>query len=210
MRSLLSTWWLLLLGASAALPQFQAAPAGAPPDSVPAAIAAMLDPNGVRVAAADGKVWCEVWVVKALATGPKSTEEAVSLPTIPHGSLLGVVRFPAQAADRRGNPVPAGVYSLRYSIYPSDGNHMGAAPQRDFALLIPAAKDKGPDVNLNYEQLIAFSKSSTGAPHPPCLSIAPSTEAKVPALHKEEKDWILHLKLGGQGIALIVVGKAEG
>lgn len=200
----------LLLAPSVSLAQYTTAPAGAPPASAPAGIAAALDPNGVRIAAPDGKVWCEVWRVKALAMGPKSSEDAVSLPAIPHGSLLGVVRFPAQAADRRGHPVPAGVYSLRYSIFPNDGAHMGAAPQRDFALLIPAAKDKPAEVKLAYEQLIALSKEATGAPHPPCLSLFPSSEKSFPSLHQEEKDWILHVKAGEQGIAIIVVGKAEG
>jgi hypothetical protein len=210
MRIGFSAATLVLLAASSAIAQYKAAPAGAPPDAVPAAIASSLDPGGVRITAPDGKVWCEIWMVKSLATGPKSTEESVSLPTIPHGTLLGAIRFPAQAADRRGNPVPAGVYSLRYSIIPADGAHMGAAPQRDFVLLIPAAKDKPADVRLNYEQLIALVKESTGAPHPPCLSLFPSGQQSFPTLHQEEKDWVLHLKVGGQAIALIVVGKAEG
>jgi hypothetical protein len=210
MRTGLSVASLFLLAASVSVAQYKSAPAGAPPDTVPAAISSALDPAGIRITKADGSVWCEVWMVKALAAGPKSTEEAVSLPTIPHGTLLGVVRFPAQASDRRGNPVPAGVYSLRYSTFPADGNHMGVAPQRDFALLIPAAKDKPADVRLNYEQLIALSKAATGAPHPPCLSLFPSSQATVPSLHQEEKDWVLHVKAGGQGIAIIVVGKSEG
>jgi hypothetical protein len=210
MRIGLSGAALALFAASSSFAQYKAAPAGAPPEAVPAALSAALDPNGVRITAPDGKVWCEVWTAKSLATGPKSVEEAVSLPTIPHGALIGVVRFPAQATDRRGNTVPAGVYSLRYSIFPADGNHMGAAPQRDFALLIPAAKDKPADLRLNYEQLIALSKETTGAPHPPCLSLFPSSQQNVPTLHQEEKDWVLHVKVGGQGIAVIVVGRAEG
>jgi hypothetical protein len=198
------------MSAWTAMAQYQTAPAGAPPDSVPAAFTAALDPNGVRVTAPGGKVWCEVWVAKTLAAGAKSSEESVSLPTIPHGSLLGVIRFPTQASDRRGHPVAAGVYALRYSIFPADGNHMGAAPQRDFALLVPIAKDKAPDVKLAYEPLVTLVKEATGAPHPPCLSLFPSSEASAPALRQEEKDWVLHLKIGGQGIAMIVVGKTEG
>jgi hypothetical protein len=209
MRIGLSALLLALLSAPAALSQYQMSSAGAPPDSLPPALAAALEAKGVRIEAG-GKVWCEVWAVKSLATGPKSSAESVSLPTIPHGALLGVVRFPAQALDRRGNSIPAGVYAMRYSVYPADGNHMGAAPQRDFAVLIPAARDKAPDTMLPYEALIKLSSETTGMPHPSCLSLAPSSQDTLPSLHKEERDWVLHLKIGGQPVALIVVGRAEG
>ena len=192
--------------AASAFGQYKMAPAGAPP-----AAAASVNPAGVQIAAADGKVWCELWFAAALAEGPKSAEEAVSLPTVPHGTFLGIARFPAQAQDRRGNPIKAGVYAMRYSIFPNDGNHMGAAPQRDFVILIPVDKDKAPAERLTYEALMALSREATGAPHPSVLSLAPSSEATLPVLKKEaEHDWTLHVKVGNVPVALIVVGKAEG
>ena len=194
------------LAASAALAQYSMDAAGAPP-----AAAAQVDPAGVRITGAAGKVWCELWLAKALPAGAKSTEDSVSLPTVPHGAFLGIANFPAQAQDRRGNPIKAGVYAMRYSIFPADGNHMGAAPQRDFVILIPVAKDKPPAEMLDYKALMALSAEANGMPHPSVLSLAPSSEGKLPALKKEgEHDWTLHLKIGGLPVALIVAGRAEG
>jgi hypothetical protein len=201
---------LLLLTAAAASAQYKSGPAGAPP-AMPAALSAAIDPAGVQVTAPDGKAWCEMWFVKASIAGPKVEGEAVSLPQIPHGALLGVARFPAQATDRRGNTIKAGVYAMRYSIYPTDGNHMGAAPQRDFAVLVPVDKDKAPDVRLDYAALMALVAESTGVSHPIVLSLAPSEEKTLPVLKKEgERDWVLHVKIGGVPMALIVAGKTEG
>jgi hypothetical protein len=194
-----------LLVAPAGFAQYSMGTAGAPP-----AAASAVDPAGIRISTADGKPWCELWFAKTLPAGAKSTEESVSLPAVPHGAFLGIARFPAQAQDRRGNPIKAGVYAMRYSLFPNDGNHMGAAPQRDFAILIPADKDKPPAEMLNYEALMALSREAAAIPHPSVLSLAPSTEEKLPALKKEaEHDWTLHIKIGGTPVALIVAGKAE-
>ena len=200
MKALIS----LLLAASA-FGQYKLGPAGAPP-----AGAADVTAAGVQVTTADGKVWCEMWFAKSLPEGAKSAEESVSLPTVAHGAFLGIVRFPAQAQDRRGNPIKAGVYAMRYSIYPNDGNHMGAAPQRDFVILIPAGKDKPPSERLTYEALMALSRETNGTPHPSVLSLAPGGAGAMPSLEKEgEKDWTLHVKIGNLPVALIVVGRAE-
>jgi hypothetical protein len=200
----------LFLIALSAFAQYKSGPAGALPP-LPDGFAAAIDTAGVQIAAADGKPWCDLWFVKAIPAGPKTEGEAVALPQISHGSLLGVVRFPAQASDRRGNPVKAGVYAMRYSVYPADGNHMGAAPQRDFVILIPVDKDKAPDVRLDYAALMELMKRSTGLTHPPVLSLAPSEEKQLPALKKEgERDWTLHVKIGTLPVAIIVVGRAEG
>src|SRR5215510_6374890 len=124
MKVLFSSVSLLLMACFAAFPQYTMTPGAALP-ALPAAAAAALDPAGVQIVNG-GKVWCELWFAKSLPTGEKSSEESVALPTVPHGAFLGVVRFPAPAQDRRGNPVKPGVYAMRYSLYPADGNHMGA------------------------------------------------------------------------------------
>jgi hypothetical protein len=195
---------LSLVAAATAFAQFTMQPSGPPP-----AANALVDATGIQVAA-DGKVWCELWFAKSLPAGPKAAADGVTLPEIQHGAFLGIARFPAQAQDRRGNPIPAGVYAMRYSIHPLDGNHMGAAPQRDFIILIPAAKDKPPAEMLNYEALMALSRESTGLPHPAVLSLAPSAETSLPQLKKEDgHDWTLHIKIGATPVALIVAGRAE-
>jgi hypothetical protein len=186
-------------------------PAAEPPQALPAALAPTLGSPGYRVLGPGGKPYCQVWPAKSLPpAAAKTAEESVSLPMIPHGALLGVVEFPAAAADRRGNSVKQGIYTMRYSIYPADGNHMGAAPQRDFVILIPAAEDSPAAPLPNYEQLMALSRKTIGRPHPAVLSLFPSSLEALPVFEKEaEHDWVLHFKIGGLPLALILAGKAE-
>ncbi|HWB97324.1 MAG TPA: hypothetical protein VG672_11490 [Bryobacteraceae bacterium] len=198
------------LVAGTAMAQYQMAPAGAPPQTLPAPVAAALEAHGFQISAPGGKVYCQIWPAKSFATG-KNTEEGVTLPTIAHGALLGVVEFPANGADRRGNTIKPGIYSMRYSLYPADGNHMGVAPQRDFVVLIPVAQDSAPDAVPSYDELIALSRKTTGLPHPAVLSLYPSSLETLPGFQKEgDHDWVLHVKINGVAIAIIVVGKAEG
>ncbi len=190
--------------------QYKMEAGGAPPEALPAAAAAAVDPHGYRVTAPDGKPYCQVWIAKSLASGAKNSEEGVSLPAVPHGAFLGVIEFPAAGADRRGHSIKPGVYGMRYSLYPPDGNHMGAAPQRDFVVLIPAAQDKAPDALPSYDELMALSRQTIGRPHPAVLSLYPSPLESLPGFQKEgERDWVLHVKIGSLPVAIILVGRAE-
>lgn len=184
---------------------------GAPPSDLPPAFASTLSQQGYKVLAPGGAVYCEIWFRSALPQGGKSTEQSVSFPTVPHGALMGVIRFPAPAADRRGQALKAGTYTLRYSMYPVNGDHLGVAPQRDFLVLVPVADDKDPSATPAFDDLMAMSKKASGTPHPAVLSLeTPASGSSVPSLTKEgEHDWSLAVKVGETPLALIVVGKAE-
>jgi len=199
------------LAVTAGLAQYKLERAGAPPAEVAPAIREALTPEGARVVAPSGQPFCEVWLRAKAPSGPKTTEENVSLTTIPHGSLLGVLRFPGQGADRRGQVIKPGVYTLRFAYYPVDGAHQGVAPQRDFLTLIPAAKD--PDLNAtpSYEELVKLSNEASGTSHPAVLSIWKHEGAPAPpSLQQEGEDWVLHLTLGDQYVAILVVGVYQG
>ncbi len=198
------------LAASAAFAQYKMEPAGAPPSDLAPAFASELQPQGYKILSDSGTVWCEIWLRKVAPSGSKSTEDAVALPTIPQGSFLGVLRFPAQGADRRGQVIKPGTYTMRYSLYPVNGDHQGVAPNRDFALLVPAAEDKDPNAKPNFDALVAMSRKASGTPHPAVLNIYNSTSDKLPSLEKQgDHDWVLNAKLGDQPFAIIVVGKVE-
>ena len=202
---------LFALVPSFAFAQYKMEPAGAAPAEVPAAISSLLQPQGFKIMTPAGQVFCEIWFRSALPSGPKSTEQDVAFPTIPHGTLLGVIRFPGNGADRRGQMIKAGIYTLRYSLYPVTGDHLGVAPQRDFALIVPLADDKDPNNLPNFNQVVAMSKKASGTPHPAVLSIAPSSSEKFPNFTKEnDHDWTLHVKIGDVGFSIILVGKVEG
>lgn len=184
------------------------APAGAPPADVPTGVAATLQQDGIRINDGD-KVIAEFWFCKAAPSGPKSAEEAVTLPTFPTGALVGVARLPARFADRLGQQLKAGVYLMRYGAYPADGAHQGAEPQRDFLVLTPVAEDKNPAEGLAFPALMEVSKKASGASHPAVLSMWLVEADFKPGVSKmgDAQDWVLQTKLGEVPVALIVVGK---
>ena len=160
---------------------------------------------------ASGKPWAEVWFRKQAPSGPKTSEDAISFPAIPHGALIGVIRFAGDGADRRGQVIKPGVYTLRYSRYPVDGNHQGVAPQRDFLVLVPAAGDKDAASTPEYNPLMDMSRKASGTPHPAVLELGlPAADAKFPSLVQAGEDWVYNVKVGDMPMAVILIGKSAG
>jgi hypothetical protein len=200
---------LFAVSTALAFAQYKMEPAGAPPADLP--FASTLQQQGVKILGPSGSEYCEVWFRTQLPSGPKAADDAVTLPTIPQGALLGVIRFAGPAQDRRGQPLKAGTYTLRYSQYPVNGDHQGVAPQRDFGLLVPAADDKDPNSTPGFDALVAMSNKASGTPHPAVLSLSSSSSDKFPNFSKQnDHDWVLDTKIGDQAVAIILAGKVEG
>ncbi len=203
---------LCFLAASSLFAQYKSEPAGAPPSELAPAIGQALQQQGTKILAGNGTVVCEVWFRSALPSGGQSSDQNITLGAIPQGALLGAIRFPAQAADRRGQSIKAGVYTLRYSLIPVNGDHQGAAPQRDFALLTPASDDKDANATPSFDALVAMSRKASGTPHPAVLSIwgAGASDPLGIAKQGDSNDWALTVKIGATPISIILVGKVEG
>jgi hypothetical protein len=211
MRKLSLSFLLAVLAASTVFAQYKSEPAGAPPAALAPAISQALEQQGTRIVGSNGSVFCEVWFRTTLPSGPKSSEESVTLPTIPHGTLVGAIRFPAQGADRRGQAIKPGVYTLRYSLEPSNGDHLGVSPQRDFLVLVPAGDDKDLNAAPNFDALMAMSRKASGTPHPAVLSMWGAGASDPAGLAKQgENDWVLTKKIGDTAISVILAGKVEG
>lgn len=184
-------------------------PAGPPPSDVDAALAAAVQKDGIRVLEGK-KVLMELWFRSAVPSGAKNTEENISLANIPHGSLMGIVRFPERGSDRRGQSIKPGVYTMRLSFFPPNGDHQGVAPQRDFFLLTAAADDKDPNTNVSYDALTKASMKAAGTPHPLVFSAwRAEGEFKAGIAQQGEHDWVLQHKIGDVPIAMIVAGKVD-
>jgi hypothetical protein len=207
---LLATLVLVASSAVSLFGQYTSEKAGAPPSDVPAALSGVLQKEGVRIKQGD-KVYAEVWFREALPSGPKTAEDNVTLVNVPHGSLLGVIRFPANGSDRRGNKINPGTYTLRFSMFPQNGDHQGVAPQRDFLLLTTAANDTDPNATPSFKALTEQSMKSMGIPHPGVFSIWHGEADAKPGFSQEgEHDWVLRTKIGETPFAMILIGKAEG
>jgi hypothetical protein len=199
---------LLVFCSLAADGPYKSEPAGGPPSEVAPAIGQALQKDGTKISN-NGAAYCEIWFRTQKPNGPKSTEESVTLPLIPPGALLGVIRFDGQGADRRGQSIKAGVYTLRYGIMPVNGDHQGAAPQRDFLLLSPAAEDRDLNSTPAFEALVAMSRKASGTPHPAVLSFW-KADSDTPGFNKQgDADWVLQTKIGDTPISVILVGVAS-
>lgn len=201
---------LPLVAASGLFGQYKAESAGPPPSDVPSNFTSLLVQDGTKVVDAHGTPVLSIWLCKQAPSGPKSTEQSVTLPTIPQGALTGVLQYPKPGADRRGQTIKPGIYTLRYSDYPVNGDHQGVAPQRDFMLLTPIAADTDPSAKPNFDALVAMSRKASGTPHPAVMSIWNQDTDFEPGLSLQgEHDWVWQTKLGTKQLAIILIGKVE-
>lgn len=208
-RSLMSMSMVLAVAVQAA-GGYKYEAAGAPPAELAPAVLAELQEKGHRVLSPDGKVWCELWFRKQAPKSAPSTEADVTWKTIAPGALVGAIKWPAQGMDRRGQQIKPGVYTLRYGMFPLNGDHQGVAPQRDFLVMSPAAMDQTTDAVGKFEDLMNFSRKVSGAAHPAVLSMWLVESGFEPGLSQAgEHDWALQAAVGDAKISLILVGKAE-
>ena len=135
--------------------------AGAAPDWVKAA----LEPTGYRVTLSDGTIANEVWFRK-------------DFPGLNTGALVGVITFPKDGKDFRGQDVKAGSYTLRHAKIPEDGDHLGASPTPTFVLLISVAEDAEPGDNLTFRRVTRLSAKTSGTNHPSPMNLADTSAQK--------------------------------
>jgi hypothetical protein len=194
-----------LVAQTLAFGQYKLETAGAAP-----AAADLVAKQGAKVLDAGGKVICELWLRSPIPTGPKSDQQAVTLPEVEHGTFMGIIQFATKYSDRRGQTVQPGVYTMRYSYFPQNGDHQGAAPQRDFLLLTPIAVDKDFAAKPAFADLMEMSRKASGTPHPSVFSFWKEEESFEPGLKLlGEHDWVLYTNMGGIKLGIILVGRAE-
>jgi hypothetical protein len=186
----------------------------APPETVSAEIREAVGTDALQIAA-DGKSAADFWLRPEvpLAETP-SSELGVAFGQLRQCTLLGVVRLGEAWADYKKNPIPPGVYTLRYAIHPADGNHMGVSIYRDYLLLVPVSDDTSVDVDWSPELLWEKSKTTTGTTHPAVLALFPVwEEPSEPVMVRNEMDqWTLAVPVGSVSptVGLVVEGHGEG
>lgn len=200
---------MLVAAVSLLQAEYKLEAAGAPPAEVAAPILSQLAPAGHKLIGPDGKVYCEIWLLKEAPKGPVSTEVDVMWKTVPPGSIIGVIKYHGEGHDRRGHNLKPGVYTLRFSMYPINGDHQGVAPNRDFLVLAPAATDTNPAPVTSFEVLVGMSRKVSGAQHPAVLSMWLIESDFKPGLSQVGEDWVLQTKVGDAQIGLILIGKVE-
>jgi hypothetical protein len=193
-----------------------------PPAALSSACKAVLSAEGYRVLNGEGKAVAEFWLRKAVPaagkhSGPKGP---ICYPVLSEGELLGAFRFPSGGRDYRDQSIAAGVYTMRYGLQPVNGDHLGVSLFRDFALLVPAAKDTSVDP-LPRKKVEEQSAEAAGTSHPAVfMLVPPPADAKLVSMfHDDMKDtWgaVVPLTLAIKGesapatmvVQLVVVGVA--
>jgi hypothetical protein len=215
------------LGRAALLVALAAAPAraqapyqtktqdAAPPKELADAVQKQLGGRSVQFCDAKGEVLAELWFRKELPARATDAQikNGLTYREVPETTLFGALRLVKQDSDYRKQKLPPGVYTLRLSSQPMDGDHMGTAPYSDFLLLTPAADDKGA-ATMEPKMLHEASAKTTGA-HPGVLLLFPGSGAGEPKLvGKADNHWVLLYKqdvdAGGKkttlGVGLCLVG----
>jgi hypothetical protein len=207
-RAIRFSVFLPVFSAALLAQQYKSEPAGSPPSDLAPAVASALDSNGTKISKADGSAVMEIWFRKTAPSGPKSSGDSIALPSISVGTFLGVVKLETKGEDRRGQSLQPGVYTLRYVLMPSNGDHLGAAPQRDFGALVPAADDKDPNSTPDLEATVKMSTKASGTAHPAVLSL--NSGSGTTGFTKEaDHDWTLNTKIGDLPVAIILLGRVE-
>jgi hypothetical protein len=105
---------------------------------------------------------------------------------------------------------------MRYAVHPTDGNHMGISPIRDFLVLLPVSADPNPEAQFKFEELTKMSTKVTGTTHPGILSLIQL--ASAPAAPKLDTDEFNHIAFSAaiknqsgtaMPISFVVKGHAE-
>ena len=168
-------------------------------DEVSAELAEQLAETGYLVRKGTSRTVCEIWFCRQWTVEPgfKVTEERL-YPFSP-GQLIGLLHFKRRGKDFRDQSVSSGWYTLRFGLQPTDGNHEGTSPTRDFVMLVNAEQDK-PDKKWDLKELLTVSADAAGSTHPALMCMQRATDGAEPVMrHDESHDWwILHVT--GNGI----------
>jgi hypothetical protein len=165
-----------------------------PPKELSDPIRTLLEPKGLAFRDATGKFVCTLWPRKALESKATADDIAkgVKYEHLDDSAVLGAVQFPTVWLDYRKQKVKPGVYTLRFAVQPLDGDHDGTAPHREFALLVPAAKDPKPDA-IKDTDLVDLSADANGGKHASMMLLFPNPKpAATPTVEPRPPDhWVI-------------------
>ncbi len=165
------------------------------PKEVAGDLQKVLAGEGFRLLDKKGQPFVDFWLRKEIPLFKPAGDKPqnVKFTDIAEGSFLGVIRYHKKHYDFKDKAIPPGLYTLRNGIQPMDGDHLGVAPSRDFALLSPVSADTQLDP-LPTKKLVELSIKVSGTKHPSIVFLTPMDEerASFPALTaNEEKGWLI-------------------
>ena len=193
-----------------------------PPGDVSEAIRAVLQPQVVRLSDG-GKPFYEFWFRKDVSLAEKPPAEGLTLTTLKEGTLLGVLKVHTKRYDFKDLEIPTGAYVMRFAIQPENGDHLGVAPTRTFALLVPAQEDREVEALMQHDAVVKASSKINQGEHPSVLNLqrVKQPDGRFPglAVHEDGKFKVLNFRLAGRlkdheapiplAVALVYEGKGR-
>lgn len=195
---------MALAAAVAAAGECRLAPAPNPPEGVDASIVAQLGEVAVAVTLVDDEEeaseLCRFWVAKAWTLGLPGEVTGdfapIQYPIAP-GSLVGMIQLSRGCLDFREQPLPQGVYTVRYAVQPDMDVHRESHDSRDFLVLLPSDEDRSAEAMVDPEQLIKLSAKVAMTTHPAIIPLLEPAEAhEACTVRRDDRDpdgWILSL-----------------
>lgn len=173
-----------------------------PPEELAAPVRDSMAPGAARIIGPDGPLF-ELWFRKAVPVQQAAGAElGIAYPRIAGGTFFGAMRVLQEFRDYRRQRIKPGVYTLRYALHPTDGNHMGISDYRDFLMIVPVAADQD-TAPIAFEELMQRSRKTTGGTHPCALSLLAADGAAEGSgftlTHDEANDfWLLQFSVPWQ------------
>lgn len=172
----------------------------APPAELPAEIRPWLQTNAIQLLDGDKPAF-EFWFRTDVPLTAAPASPAKSLDTLKQPDLVGAARVAKDSRDYRDDELPAGLYTLRFGLQPSDGNHLGSSDYVYFLVLVPAKYDAKPAAIHDYKTLTKASSKDTSTGHPLIFSLRPVAGApgETPSLQQPAPDHkAVRLRLPGR------------
>ncbi len=203
---------LAIVAVAALLPltaaKFETEAGPAPVEAIPEATKAMIAAEAVSVKSGENVI-AQFWMRTAEFEGDPVAEFGVRYETLPEGAFLGVVNFTEAGSDFREQSIPSGVYTLRYGLHPENGDHMGVAPSRDFAVLSPVDKDLEVAKNYEFEPMMDLT-FEIGNAHPTVARLVLPEGDEAPNLWEDDYEhWVLDLKVADEVMGIVVYGHSD-
>jgi hypothetical protein len=143
-----------------------------PPKEIGESIRKVLETKAIQLLQGDKPIY-ELWFRKDVPLKSKPETPAKGLQSLDEVTLLGVAVVAVPRRDYKDNEILPGPYTIRFSLQPQDGDHLGTSEFPFFAVLIPAKSDSALDAIKTYKAMVKASGKGTATGHPVVLSLRP-------------------------------------